>query len=66
MLQEIHLAVLCDCQKSGDDVRVCGVKGQTIHLHGQVTSFPTSYPKIHQSGKNRLLLEEGERERESV
>lgn len=53
-------AAQCDLQQSGDDVGVRGVKGQTIHLHGQVTSFPASYPKTHQSGKDGLLLEEEE------
>lgn len=46
-----------DLQQSGNDVGVCGVKGQTIHLHCEVTSFPTSYPKIHQSGEDGLFLE---------
>jgi len=53
-------AASCDFQQSGDDVGVCGVKGQTIHLHRQVTSFPASYPKTHQSGEDGLLLQDKE------
>ena len=55
-----------DLQQSADDVRVCGVKGQPVHLHGQVTSFPASYPETHQSGEDGLLLVEEQRECRSV
>lgn len=48
--------VQCRPHQSGDHVRVRGVKGQTIHLHGQVPSFPTSYSETHQCGQEGLLL----------
>lgn len=48
--------VQCRPHQSVDHVRVRGVKGQTIHLHGQVPSFPTSYSETHQCGQEGLLL----------
>lgn len=48
---------MSDFEQSGDDVRVRGMKGQAIHLHGQMSRFPTSNAETHKSWQDRLLLE---------
>lgn len=49
-----------DLPQPGDDVRVRGVKGQAVHLHGQMGSFAASDPETHQRGEEGLLLVEEE------
>lgn len=49
-----------DLPQPGDDVRVGGVKGQAVHLHGQMGSFAASDPETHQRGEEGLLLVEDE------
>lgn len=49
-----------DLPQPGDDVRVRGVKGQAVHLHGQMGSFAASDPKTLQRGEEGLLLVEEE------
>lgn len=49
-----------DLPQPGDDVRVGGVKGQAVHLHGQMGGFAASDPKTHQRGEEGLLLVEEE------
>lgn len=43
-----ELLVMGNLQQSCDDLWMGWMKGQAIHLHGQVTSFPTSYAQTHQ------------------
>ena len=46
-----------DLQESRDDIGLCRVKGQPVHLHRQVSGFPAPHAITHQRGQEDLLLD---------